>query len=180
MHRRPSCPSTASLREREGPAAKRWEGEGACGKHGRRCFRGDVRRKIRCMPSETARVLRRASTDAERRLWAALRGRRLDGFKFRRQRPIGRFVVDFVCMEHRLVIEADGGQHADSEADAERTEWLEAEAWRVLRFWNNEVLANTEGVLDRIPEVLRGLVAPHPPAARAPPSPAARERGNGD
>ena len=71
-------------------------------------------------------------------------------FKSRRQHPIGRFVVDFACTRHHLVIEADGGQHTDREADAERTKWLEGQGWRVLRFWNNDILANTEGVLETI------------------------------
>jgi very-short-patch-repair endonuclease len=114
----------------------------------------DASRKIGRMPSRIARALRQSSTDAELRLWAALRGRRLADFKFRRQHPIGRFVVDFVCTKHHLIIEADGGQHADSEADAERTKWLEREGWRVLRFWNNDILANTEGVLTTILEAL--------------------------
>ncbi len=107
------------------------------------------------MPNGVARALRQASTDAEIRLWAALRGRRLAAFKFRRQHPIGRFVVDFACTRHHLVIEADGGQHADREADAERTKWLEGQGWRILRFWNNDILANTEGVLETILEALR-------------------------
>jgi very-short-patch-repair endonuclease len=107
------------------------------------------------MPDRAARALRQASTDAEIRLWAALRGRRLAGYKFRRQHSIGRFVVDFACTRHHLIVEADGGQHADSEADAERTRWLEGQGWRVLRFWNNDILANTEGVLERILEALR-------------------------
>jgi len=106
------------------------------------------------MPDRVARALRQTSTDAEIRLWAALRGRRLAAFKFRRQHPIGRFVVDFACTRHHLVIEADGGQHADREADAERTKWLEGQGWRIPRCWNNDILANTEGVLETILEAL--------------------------
>jgi very-short-patch-repair endonuclease len=102
------------------------------------------------MVSGKARQLRVVMTDAERRLWAALRGRRLQGFKFRRQHPLGPYILDFACIEHRLVIEADGGQHADCEHDRRRTGWLEARGWRVVRFWNNEILANTDGVLDAI------------------------------
>ena len=102
------------------------------------------------MPSSKARELRLTMTDAERRLWSALRGRRLQGYKFRRQHPLGPFVLDFACIEHRLVIEADGGQHADSESDERRTAWLEARGWRVIRFWNNEILTNPEGVQDAI------------------------------
>ena len=118
-------------------------------------------------------------TDAERRLWACLRGRRLVGYKFRRQHPLGPFIVDFACIEHRLVIEADGGQHADSKADARRTAWLERHGWRVLRFWNPDILKSTEGVQEMILEALKERHYPHPPVAsqRVPPSPASRARG---
>jgi very-short-patch-repair endonuclease len=102
------------------------------------------------MPNENARRLRRDATDAERRLWSALRDRRLSDYRFRRQYPIGRFIVDFACTRYRLIVEADGGQHADSEADRERTAWLANQGWRVLRFWNNDVLANTNGVVETI------------------------------
>ncbi|OYU15505.1 MAG: hypothetical protein CFE37_05105 [Alphaproteobacteria bacterium PA4] len=126
---------------------------------------------------QRARELRRLSTDAEKRLWAALRNRRLDGHKFRRQTWIGPYVVDFVCIEAGLVIEADGGQHADAVAyDERRSVWLAEEGFRVLRFWNNDVLTNTDGVLRTILGALRAT--PHPPTAarRAPPSP---PRGEG-
>ena len=76
------------------------------------------------------------------------------GYKFRRQHPLGRSIVDFVCIEHRLVIEADGGQHNESKSDEYRTAWLERQGWRVLRFWNNEVRANSEGVQETILEAL--------------------------
>ncbi len=95
-------------------------------------------------------------TDAERRLWSVLRSRRLLGYKFRRQRPIGPFIVDFACIEHRLVVEADGGQHLESNYDARRTAWLEARGWRVMRFWNNDILANTEGVQEAVLMALKG------------------------
>ena len=102
-----------------------------------------------------ARLMRREHTEAERRLWAALRSRRLAAFKFRRQHPIGHFIVDFACIGHRLVIELDGGQHAIQTAkDAARTDVIEALGYRVLRFWNNDVLSNTEGVLTKILEAL--------------------------
>lgn len=95
-----------------------------------------------------ARRLRRESTDAETQLWFQLRARRLDGRKFRRQHPIGAFVVDFVCLKSRLVVEVDGDQHANRKSsDDERTRFLEARGYRVLRFWNNEVLETMEGVL---------------------------------
>ena len=102
------------------------------------------------MPDERARRLRQNMTDAERRLWSALRDRRLSGYRFRRQFPIGHFIVDFACTQHRLIIEADGGQHADSQTDGARTAWLEGKGWRVLRFWNNDVLANTSSVIETI------------------------------
>ncbi len=100
-------------------------------------------------------MLRQNTTDAERRLWAALWDRRLQGYKFRRQHPIGRFVVDFACIKHRLVIEADGGQHHESVCDTQRTTWLESQGWRVIRFWNNDILANTEGVMSTVLQALR-------------------------
>ena len=106
------------------------------------------------MANRQARALRVTMTDAERRLWACLRGRRLVGYKFRRQHPLGRFIVDFACIEHRLMIEADGGQHSENEADERRTAWLQRRGWRVLRFWNNEILTNSEGVQEAILEAL--------------------------
>jgi primosomal protein N' (replication factor Y) len=100
------------------------------------------------------RALRQNATDAERRLWALLRSRRLSGYKFRRQHSIGRYVVDFACTKRLLVIEVDGGQHSESGADASRTRYLESHGWRVVRFWNNDVLGNSEGVLVRILKAL--------------------------
>jgi len=97
--------------------------------------------------SSFSKHLRRRLTDAERLLWKALRNRQLNGDKFRRQVPIGNYVADFVCVEKHLVVEVDGGQHLDNEKDAERTVSLESKGFRVLRFWNNEVLQNLEGVL---------------------------------
>jgi very-short-patch-repair endonuclease len=101
------------------------------------------------MPHPKARRLRRASTDAERRMWSALRHRRLSRYKFRRQHPIGPYIVDFACTQYRLVIEIDGGQHADGKTDARRTTWLQG-GWQVIRFWNNELLGNTAGVIESI------------------------------
>ena len=114
------------------------------------------------MPNENARHLRRAATDAERRLWSALRDRRLEGYRFRRQYPIGRFIVDFACTQHRLIVEADGGQHADSEPDRRRTANLEQEGWRVLRFWNNDILSNTNGVVEKILRGAQRRIRPSP------------------
>jgi very-short-patch-repair endonuclease len=94
-----------------------------------------------------ARKLRVVATDAERKLWKLLRRREIAGWKFRRQRPIDRYIADFACLEAMLVVALDGGQHAESAADAVRTRRLEAAGWRVVRFWNTEVLTNPEGVL---------------------------------
>jgi len=102
-------------------------------------------------------------TDAERRLWQALRGRALDGARFRRQYPVGPYVVDFVNLDHHLIIEVDGGQHQDEAAhDATRTAFLERLGFRILRFWNNEVLGQTEAVLAVIGEALSPTPPPPP------------------
>jgi very-short-patch-repair endonuclease len=93
-------------------------------------------------------------TNAERKLWYALRDRRFQGFKFRRQVPIGRFIADFICFEARLVIEVDGGQHADSLQDQYRDRWFAANEFHVLRFWNNEILSNPEGVMAVLAQTL--------------------------
>ncbi|WP_411968071.1 endonuclease domain-containing protein [Mesorhizobium sp. CA6] len=94
--------------------------------------------------------MRRESTDAEDRLWQELRGRRLDNIKFRRQVPIGRFVADFVCAKARLIVEIDGSQHAESDRDQERDAELKARGFRVLRFWNDDVLKELDAVCDTI------------------------------
>ena len=106
---------------------------------------------------DRARSLRRSSTDAERRLWTYLRGGRLKEAKFRRQHPIGLYVVDFFCLEAKLVVELDGGGHdadAQRRADADRSAYLESRGYRMLRFCNNEVFTNIDGVLGRIAEFL--------------------------
>ena len=89
--------------------------------------------------------MRSAPTDAEQRLWSILRAKQLSGYKFKRQQPIGSFIVDFVSIRHRLIIEADGGQHS-SEVDGRRDAYLKAQGYRILRFWNNDILTNEEGV----------------------------------
>ena len=97
------------------------------------------------------RELRRNATEVEKRLWSRLRNRQLDGIKFRRQTPIGRYIVDFVSESEKLIVELDGGQHAQqTEADAERTQALESMGYIVIRFWNNEVIENIDGVLMEI------------------------------
>ena len=101
-----------------------------------------------------ARKLRRTSTEAETRLWTHLRARQVEGAKFVRQFPVGSHIADFACREARLVVELDGGQHADSTTDAARTELIEAHGYTVIRFWNNDVLAHTGGVLEEIRQAL--------------------------
>ena len=109
---------------------------------------------------DRARRLRREQTEAERRLWARLRARQLCGAKFRRQHPIGRCIADFCCQEHRLVVELDGGQHAtQTEADQRRSAFLAECGYRVLRFWDNEVMEDIEAILEQITQV---LTDPHP------------------
>jgi very-short-patch-repair endonuclease len=105
------------------------------------------------MANERARTLRKTMSDAERKLWQALRARQIEGARFRRQHPIGRYIVDFVCLERRFVVEVDGGQHTEDEQiahDARRDRWLEAEGYRVLRVPTAEVYANISGVADTI------------------------------
>src|SRR5262249_55736442 len=115
--------------------------------------------------TRTARRLRRNQTDAERVLWFQLRDRRLGGWKFRRQAPIDRYIVDFICPDARLIIELDGGQHSErAEPDLKPTRVLESLGYGVLRFWNNDVLSNTEGVLDTVLATLNRhrSLPPHP------------------
>ena len=105
-----------------------------------------------------ARELRQRQTEVKRNLWARLRNRQLEGVKFRRQQPIGYYVVDFASFENRIIVEIDGGQHNERgimEKDKERTVWLRGESYHILRFWNNEVLKNVDGVLEVIREALR-------------------------
>ena len=98
-----------------------------------------------------AKTLRKKSTDAENVLWKQLRRKQLEGLKFRRQQPIDNYVVDFVCFKKRIVIEVDGGQHSiERDKDSERDNYLVINGFKVLRFWNNEVLQNIEGVLEMI------------------------------
>ena len=111
---------------------------------------------------QNARILRNNATDAERRLWRALRGRQLFGCKFRRQFPIAGYIADFACLEARLVIELDGGQHIErAQYDAERTSRLMANGYKVLRFWNDDVLLRIEAVLEDVCRELQPL--PNPP-----------------
>lgn len=101
------------------------------------------------------KTLRTNATDAERALWQKLRAKQIR-FRFRRQFPIGPYIVDFVCLRAKLIVEVDGGQHG-TERDEARTLWLESRGYKVLRFWNNDVLGNTDGVLHMITEELRKI-----------------------
>jgi len=110
-----------------------------------------------------AKSMRRQPTNAEAIIWATLRGARMQGFKFKRQQPIGAYIVDFVCFECGLVVEIDGGQHADDvSADQYRTQWLQSQGFRVLRFWNNEVIERRDDVLESIIRALREYPSPQP------------------
>ena len=114
------------------------------------------------MAHERARALRRRMSDGERKLWQALRERQVDGLRFRRQHPIGKYIADFVCLEKRLVVEVDGAQHTEAVQaahDAERDQWLRAEGYCVLRFPTVEVSRNCNGVVDTIWAELRSLPA---------------------
>ena len=117
---------------------------------------------------DRARQMRSNPTDAERRLWSILRAGRIEGFRWRRQEVIDDlYIVDFVCFEHRLIVEADGGQHAQSAYDAERDTYLTKQGFRILRFWNNDVLANGDGVVASILDAIDS----HGAQTRADPTP---------
>ncbi len=110
--------------------------------------------------SHLARNLRKSSTESEKLLWKHLRLKQLEGLKFRRQQPIGNYIVDFVCFSKRIIIELDGGQHAIEEnKDCERDRWLKSQGFTILRFWNNEVMSNTESIL----ELIRKICLRYPP-----------------
>jgi len=137
------------------------QGEGWDG--GRNFMSGTTR--IRAATKQHSRSLRREMTDAEKLLWRHLRMKQFEGYKFRRQHPIGKYILDFVCLEAALVLEVDGGQHAESaDNDAIRTRWLEEKGLHVMRFWNNEVLSNIEGVKLVIWNYLSKLLPPSQPS----------------
>jgi very-short-patch-repair endonuclease len=127
---------------------------------------------------QNAKSLRSQQTDAEQKLWYHLRAHRYMGLKFKRQKPIGRYIVDFVCPERSLIIELDGGQHTEQMAyDTQRDAWLHGEGYTVLRFWNNEVMQEMEGVLEKI----RITLFPSPPPSPRVPQevPLGCKRGEG-
>ena len=137
-------------------------------------------REARTTRTIRSRSLRRQSTDAESKLWNRLRSRTLHNCKFVRQEPIGPYTVDFICREQRLIIEVDGGQHATDARDVIRDRWLSAHRYRILRFWNNDVLSNIDGVLETIAASLQIDAPPHPTRLRSAPAgrplPASGER----
>jgi very-short-patch-repair endonuclease len=142
---------------------------------------------------QRARELRRNPTDTERKLWHHIRDKQIESFRFRRQRPIGKYIVDFICLEANLVIELDGGQHADQQqCDAERTKYLTSQGLHVLRYWNNDVMQNIEGVLKDIraalmqrtpsqpsPQEGKELIVPMEEVSPSTPSPARGKAGMG-
>lgn len=118
-----------------------------------------------------ARQLRRQMTEAERRFWYLLRSRRFARYKFRRQHPVGRYIIDFACCEARLAIELDGGQHMENQHyDRRRSAWLKQQGWRVIRFWNSDIRKHEEAVLEEIRRILLEIL----PSPRPLPE---RERG---
>ena len=126
--------------------------------------------KRKALLTKRARFMRANPTDAELKMWSLLRDKRLGELRWRRQEAIDdRYIVDFICFEHRLIVEADGGQHAESQADAERDAWLKQQGFTVLRFWNSDILTNIEGVgqsiliaVQNIAAQTRGAPTPNP------------------
>ena len=125
------------------------------------------------LPTMRARDLRNGSTTAERKLWGALSNRKIEGVRFNRQVPVGPFICDFVARSTKLVIELDGGQHGEnSNYDARRTLFLEARGYHVLRFWNDDVFRNLDGVIMTIIRVLQDTPSPSRLCRSSPPAPA--------
>jgi len=135
---------------------------------------GEGAQRVQSLGKRAARRLRAAMTDAEQALWRVLRSRQFEGHKFRRQAPLGPYIADFCCFEARLIIEVDGGQHSGSAADEGRDVWFEAQNFRVIRFWNHEVLSNIEGVAEKFTSMLVYPPLTRPASRR--PSPASCRR----
>ena len=127
--------------------------------------------QFRNRPTKRAQELRNNATDAERQLWRHLSRRQLNGVKFSRQMPVGPFICDFLCRERMLVVEVDGGQHCGNSSDESRTAFLESEGYRIIRFWNNKVHENMEGVIQTIASALNEC---------PPPAPSRRREGEAD
>jgi very-short-patch-repair endonuclease len=156
----------------EGGARPRERGDGRVrGVHenGTAAPTNDERRRTREL-RDRARAMRAHPTPAERRLWSMLRDARMPALRFRRQHVIAPYIADFACLERSLIVEADGGQHSECKSDERRDAFLRSSGFRVLRFWNNDVLENAAGVFEMI---YAALHTPHPPkpAAWVPPSP---------
>ncbi len=164
VHGRPSSPSVSPSHHSPRPLSLS-KGEGESARQGRspQSSRwGVVRRGYPRHALTAARTLRRNRTDAEGLLWHYLRNKQLDGYRFRRQQPIGRYIVDFACLSRKVLIELDGGQHAEQTSrDEKRDAFLRARGYRVLRFWSTEVFENCFGVLERVWETVAGD-PPHP------------------
>ncbi|MBY4630062.1 hypothetical protein CO652_19855 [Rhizobium sp. H4] len=147
-----SAAAAASPFSPRGEGARRAD-EGAPGST--KIIRQDIR-KHRPAKTGQARQLRRNETEEEYHLWSDLRARRLNGYKFTRQVPLGPFIVDFLCREERLIVEVDGFQHAEGTTDQRRTEWLNTNGYSVLRFWNQEISRERRSVLETILAALQG------------------------
>ena len=153
--------------EREGSPRRRRAGEGLSSSRARKDKAYDF------LPTERSRHLRNNATPAERKLWSALSSRQLHGVRFNRQVVIRPYICDLVARSVKLVIEIDGGQHGDAVAyDEARTAFLKAKGYRVLRFWNNDVLENIEGVVATIERALNDRPSPSPLRRSSPPAPA--------
>ena len=139
----PLIEDRAQLPKPPSPLAGEGEGEGSRGMAAAAQTRGQRLRTF-------AKAMRKAPTDAERVLWRLVRGHRLDGFKFRRQQPIGPYIADIACLERRLIVEADGAQHNESPRDMLRDAWLASQGFHVLRFWNHEILSSPQMIEDTI------------------------------
>ena len=131
-------------------------------------LRSDSRERGRRLSKlrDRAKQMRSQQTDAEHRLWQILRAHRFAGYKFRRQVPIDFYIADFICFAERLIIELDGGQHAESRRDEKRDAYLHSRGFRVLRIWNNDLFTNEEGVAEAILAALRSPPLPNPSPAR--------------
>jgi very-short-patch-repair endonuclease len=131
-------------------------------------LRSDSRERGRRLSKlrDRAKQMRSQQTDAEHRLWQILRAHRFAGYKFRRQVPIDFYIADFICFAERLIIELDGGQHAESRRDEKRDAYLHSQGFRVLRIWNNDLFTNEEGVAEAILAALRSPPLPNPSPAR--------------
>jgi very-short-patch-repair endonuclease len=157
-----SLPNRSPAKGREAranPAPLPFAGEG---KPTRSDGRERGRRKLL---KDRAKAMRSSATPAEHRLWQILRGKRFDGYKFKRQLPLDAYIADFACLARRLIVEADGGQHGQDSRDERRDAYLRAQGFRILRFWNDDIFDNEAGVLTRILEALQSPL-PNPSPAR--------------